>query len=1009
MSTIHPDLINAVKNNKLVVFAGSGTSKKFDFPDWKNLVYEILTRVDKQHGKELFSHFKYLMEEQILTEIDVLDKLKVKYLDVILQVISTRFVLPDDADLEFHKKIIQLTSKVITTNYDKCFEVAWGTSARVIHNDDDFSLWKLKEYNEYIFKIHGDIDRPSNCILFESQYNELYKKESFWIGLMHLLMDSTVLFIGFSMSDRHVKSIFEKISNMHQGLTNKHFLVTTDTNFKCDGLNNTIIPIPIKNYEVESLNKILEDLMSTVSNLPARPSNKFVGRKEELTEVMKRLKENYPVVILKGEPGIGKTRLAMEIGYACLQQTSIALAYRVRFINVIWIDVTEFKSDHINQNKTADNGESETDNPYLNKILDIIGRTFKSEKVTKISEKSYIKEWEVYKLLQENHTLLIIDNLEIDKLKEEWRNGLSDWMQRIPETCKIIITTNEDTKLTGTIIKLRGLKETEAIQLLIEEAECDGKNKDVIEKYGEAMHNFINDLKNKNLIEENAEIIHSLTKDSKENQSIQLLIEEAECDKEKKSLIEEHAQLLYSYTKGNPSAVQLAAGQIKKKTIDINEIREHKQNQSATYYFHSKILEQLSQDSFQDAKKFLSMFLVFKSLRNIDKNTLFEASDYLAIDFDKASSECKLLNILKVSKDDNKERYFILLQTHDFLKKEISSAMKKKAKKAWINYFENFVRKNVEREHLPDEPYWNALVSDKMQALKDGWNGINEVLLWLMAEEPPKKVEEDSQKDDPFINMVMWLVHYMDSRFYNQERLDYVHAAVERAKRQKMKYEEALFRIDALGWTYIEKDQLQKAEDEINEGIKLAKELKETKQKKGDNNQGKAENLLALGHAWLARVKAEQNKISDAEKEIKTALNTYPNVKPWIRYRVFMARGDVYVHEKDFINAQIAYWKAKYEYDKYNGEGQDYQIKPRLGLAYLKNKKIGEAKDILGKQIDREIPIGSLYAEFGLALLAYKTGDKEILVKLNELEREIYRKTSSNVLWKLIKACKEDE
>ena len=101
---------------------------------------------------------------------------------------------------------------------------------------------------------------------------------------------------------------------------------------------------------------------------------------------------------------------------------------------------------------------------------------------------------------------------------------------------------------------------------------------------------------------------------------------------------------------------------------------------------------------------------------------------------------------------------------------------------------------------------------------------------------------------------------------------------------------------------------------------------------------------------------------------------------------------------------------AKEKYEEYGGEGRDYQINPRIGLAYLHNNRVDEAREIFKKQIDEDLPIGNLYADYGLALITYRSGNKEEANrKLDDIEREIGKKTSSYVLLKLIKAFREQQ
>jgi tetratricopeptide (TPR) repeat protein len=301
----------------------------------------------------------------------------------------------------------------------------------------------------------------------------------------------------------------------------------------------------------------------------------------------------------------------------------------------------------------------------------------------------------------------------------------------------------------------------------------------------------------------------------------------------------------------------------------------------------------------------------------------------------------------------------------------------------FTEYFLEFVRERVIRPR-PEPPYWNALVSDRMGELDLEWPSILQVMTW---------VDKDGQ-DEILVKLVMLLVHYMDSRFLNRERLEYVGKAVAALQKMSRKEEEALLRIDALGWTYVEESSLDEAYQEISRGFEIAQESRQ-------------EDLLALGLAWRARVRVERKDFERADELIGEALAIDCN--PWIRFRVNMAAGDIVLKRGGQDGAQAAllfYQCAAKEADSYGGEGYGYQIGPRIGLSYLGVGQIEEAerkfKELSGLE---QIPIGQLYAEYGLALVARARGNlAEARVMLDNVKAKLSRLTRSrsNLLLRLI-------
>ncbi|HEX3126691.1 MAG TPA: hypothetical protein VH394_05120, partial [Thermoanaerobaculia bacterium] len=167
----------------------------------------------------------------------------------------------------------------------------------------------------------------------------------------------------------------------------------------------------------------------------------------------------------------------------------------------------------------------------------------------------------------------------------------------------------------------------------------------------------------------------------------------------------------------------------------------------------------------------------------------------------------------------------------------------------------------------------------------------------------------------------------------------------------------------------------------------------------------RGDDLRALGLAWRARVRVERKHFERADELIRDAL-AIP-CSPWILFRVNMAAGDISLKRGDQDGARAAlgfYQRAAQEADSYGGEGYGYQIGPRIGLAYLGMGDIDEAESKFRELSGLEqIPIGKLYAEYGLALVARERGHlPEARLMLSDVRSKIYRYTTSNLLLRLI-------
>ena len=217
----------AIKENKLVVFAGAGLSKNLKLPDWNTMVIDQLKIIDKDHLNPFIS----LLKTRTVSPIEVLEHLKNDRKDLYDYIIK-KFNVDRDVDLILHKKLLKLSdNKVITTNYDNSFEIASNGDIIASKPTSKYSINEINNDQPFIFKIHGSFDEPDNCIIFKEDYEKLYEldnNEAAPEKLKNLFSNCTFLFVGFGFNDPDIDLIFDKMDKTFGGL-NKHYILSNDT------------------------------------------------------------------------------------------------------------------------------------------------------------------------------------------------------------------------------------------------------------------------------------------------------------------------------------------------------------------------------------------------------------------------------------------------------------------------------------------------------------------------------------------------------------------------------------------------------------------------------------------------------------------------------------------------------------------------------------------------------------------------------------------------------------
>ncbi|MEX5869523.1 SIR2 family protein [Providencia hangzhouensis] len=254
-------LIEAIVDDKLIIFVGAGLSFSSGLPTWKKIVLDTLNNPNIEKG----SAFKDALEIGILSPLEVLDKIKEKNKrDVYInfeKAVSEKILAP------IYNKLSKLSKKFITTNYDYLIE--YNTGIYKIDTSSNYNLQKLDQEDAFVLKIHGCASAIDNAIIFTSDYDNLYKGSSTGglanFQLNKILSTHSCLFIGYSLSDSYLVELFDSLNKMYNGIGREHFIITTE-----DVNHDFVETIKIESYNsfpeyIDSLISIIEE-KNTASN-----------------------------------------------------------------------------------------------------------------------------------------------------------------------------------------------------------------------------------------------------------------------------------------------------------------------------------------------------------------------------------------------------------------------------------------------------------------------------------------------------------------------------------------------------------------------------------------------------------------------------------------------------------------------------------------------------------------------------------------------------------------------
>lgn len=258
------NLRRAKENNELVIFVGAGVSKNSGLPDWKELIKQFSEKINydkcgwckfkdkgvcSEHCEEKtnFSQEEYLKIPQYFYNQDKSEN-NIDYFNIISKNINTNVEANDIDDL-----ILKIFPKhIITTNYDHLLEKSFDYHSmlyQVITKDEDLLV---KHSQNYIIKMHGDIDDIHSIILKEDDYLN-YSQTHIVIEtyIKSLLLNNTFLFVGYSLNDNNLKMIFSWIDHIAKEKNagdhlKKHYIISNvleDENYLMDYYNKRNIDV----------------------------------------------------------------------------------------------------------------------------------------------------------------------------------------------------------------------------------------------------------------------------------------------------------------------------------------------------------------------------------------------------------------------------------------------------------------------------------------------------------------------------------------------------------------------------------------------------------------------------------------------------------------------------------------------------------------------------------------------------------------------------------------------
>lgn len=267
-------LISDLTKRKCLIFIGAGMSIAAGLPSGQDLtdkLFEVLSKKGNYSKPNnytlprLASDFEAKIGRTGLEEI-----IRNQIIDKMANCNLTAY--------ELLAKLEPLPEYIITTNYDRLLEKTLGERNYVpIFSDEAIS--KHNDSKTNLLKIHGDIDSLEDAIITENDLQDFEKnKPTLHNKIINLLSERSVLFLGFSVEDAHIRKLYLNVRrNLGKHAPKAYAITLDDSEGRFDELGIKHIKQDVTSFLKELLNDIEKEGHCTIPfQIPQTPnSNPF--------------------------------------------------------------------------------------------------------------------------------------------------------------------------------------------------------------------------------------------------------------------------------------------------------------------------------------------------------------------------------------------------------------------------------------------------------------------------------------------------------------------------------------------------------------------------------------------------------------------------------------------------------------------------------------------------------------------------------------------------------------
>lgn len=214
------DLIDRIRKEQVVLFLGSGFSRKAGAP----MASAITSALFDALPDDIQSDLKNQKILDIISEEFEQSFGREALISKLEEIMS---FTPTDISDHISLAKVPHFHHIITTNYDTLIEDAYGVDNCYVVRETD-NIVNLPNDKTIIYKIHGDFKSKDHIILTKQDYTNFFSNNNeplLWKYIQSLILTKDILFMGYSLEDSNIFSLIRDINKQLKINNRQYFLI----------------------------------------------------------------------------------------------------------------------------------------------------------------------------------------------------------------------------------------------------------------------------------------------------------------------------------------------------------------------------------------------------------------------------------------------------------------------------------------------------------------------------------------------------------------------------------------------------------------------------------------------------------------------------------------------------------------------------------------------------------------------------------------------------------------